>query len=290
MASFVVDIGTTELADVYRPLRRLATVECYPMAGGRVVLDIGTRSIDRVLDLLQREGVPARLVEDQPAAEPELDQPAQVADQGEPAVVEDPAPDQPEIVHPEPEPVRHAVERRCSRCREVKPLDQFASGAKYCRPCATAYNLERRKGKTLDPDDERHGTVTGYVNWACRCAPCTAAKAKQARAHRRAAREQRQRERAEAQPEQSAPPPPAPAKRKAKLTPPPATPPAPARPAAKRATDTKRTTAAPQPAMRPGPFGGEVTDWRRREQGYRVLEVVDEISDAEVERILRGGA
>ena len=32
------------------------------------------------------------------------------------------------------------------------------------------------KMKVLTPDDERHGTLSAYVNYGCRCEPCRGAR------------------------------------------------------------------------------------------------------------------
>lgn len=46
-----------------------------------------------------------------------------------------------------------------------------------CRECKSASSVKYRQIRgTLEPDDPRHGTYTGYCNWNCRCAPCKEAK------------------------------------------------------------------------------------------------------------------
>lgn len=50
-----------------------------------------------------------------------------------------------------------------------------------CDKCATAHGEAYRRFRRdrldagLTPDDPRHGTVTGYLNWGCRCELCRAA-------------------------------------------------------------------------------------------------------------------
>lgn len=44
-----------------------------------------------------------------------------------------------------------------------------------CREANRVYlkeQRERRKREGLAPDDPRHGSDNGYVNWGCRCDPC----------------------------------------------------------------------------------------------------------------------
>lgn len=48
------------------------------------------------------------------------------------------------------------------------------------------------------PDDERHGTLSAYTSYACRCGPCRAANAAYHRAYR-AARKARRAEALEAE-------------------------------------------------------------------------------------------
>jgi hypothetical protein len=44
--------------------------------------------------------------------------------------------------------------------------------------------MRRQKQRGLPPDDPRHGTVTGYNNWNCRCDPCRQAAAENQRRRR----------------------------------------------------------------------------------------------------------
>ena len=46
-------------------------------------------------------------------------------------------------------------------------------GRRYCRSCRR--ENWHRKPKTLKEADERHGTANGYLNYKCRCEPCTEA-------------------------------------------------------------------------------------------------------------------
>jgi len=69
--------------------------------------------------------------------------------------------------------------RKCKACSETKPLGDyyFAKGKPmgYCKPCWSAYNRaskERVTAAGLPADDERHGSLSGYIYWKCRCDPC----------------------------------------------------------------------------------------------------------------------
>jgi hypothetical protein len=44
-----------------------------------------------------------------------------------------------------------------------------------CQPCRTANEIANRarRRKGLEPDDPRHGTLTGYAGCACRCEDCS---------------------------------------------------------------------------------------------------------------------
>lgn len=39
--------------------------------------------------------------------------------------------------------------KRCSRCGEEKPLDDFTPNNAWCRPCTTQYQVERRKDPSI---------------------------------------------------------------------------------------------------------------------------------------------
>lgn len=88
--------------------------------------------------------------------------------------------------------------KTCCRCGESLPRDSFGRRAAsadglqpYCRPCQRAYTADRRqayRAAGLPADSDRHGTLTGYTNWGCRCGPCTAAGVANTRAWQQAAR------------------------------------------------------------------------------------------------------
>ena len=65
--------------------------------------------------------------------------------------------------------------------REVRD-DQHGTTTGYaygcrCQPCRTAAEAKRRvvRRRGIAPDDSRHGTIDGYIRFACRCEECTSA-------------------------------------------------------------------------------------------------------------------
>lgn len=46
---------------------------------------------------------------------------------------------------------------------------------RYCKSCKSSRSKARR-ARGLPPNDPRHGTVTGYGTWGCRCLPCAEAR------------------------------------------------------------------------------------------------------------------
>lgn len=87
--------------------------------------------------------------------------------------------------------------RKCWKCNEVKPLDQFNRNkskmhgrSNICRECVSEYNAETRKKllESMGEDDKRHGTYYGYV-LGCRCDRCREANNAYAREYKRKQRE-----------------------------------------------------------------------------------------------------
>ena len=47
------------------------------------------------------------------------------------------------------------------------------AGRRLCRKCLNTATMKCRKNRRMLPSsDSRHGTVTGYQNWKCRCLGC----------------------------------------------------------------------------------------------------------------------
>jgi hypothetical protein len=57
---------------------------------------------------------------------------------------------------PGPTPKRAPAERRCNRCGETKPADEYARGRGTCRSCRRAQQREHDRRVALAEDEEPH--------------------------------------------------------------------------------------------------------------------------------------
>jgi hypothetical protein len=57
---------------------------------------------------------------------------------------------------PGPTPKRAPAERRCNRCQETKPADEYARGRGTCRSCRRAQQREHDRRAALAEDEEPH--------------------------------------------------------------------------------------------------------------------------------------
>lgn len=171
-----------------------------------------------------------------------------------------------------PRIVEEEATKVCSRCHEAKPLDGFAKRQSMCRICAAAYQREyRAKLGKLPAGDPRHGTETGYSNHGCRCLACRRSHADKAKRRYDAKRKPMevcplcQREfRAQG---------------------------IKAHKAAHERTDRRgRLQHKPTIADLEGPerWGPDPSSWARPGPGMVVLEVIEELSDDELDRLLAG--
>lgn len=157
--------------------------------------------------------------------------------------------------------------KTCSACKTEKPAEAFSKGQIYCRPCASAKFREWvAKADPLPEVDPRHGTLSGYNNHRCRCRPCKDAAA----AASKAARRRR----------------------------PPVVCGVCGRSFAARGIKAHRATHERREPRQPArdvstvaveaPWGPDPSTWRRPGPSVQVLEVVEELTDAEVEALLAG--
>lgn len=83
-------------------------------------------------------------------------------------------------------------------CRRNASSYSGGCRCKHCRKANTEYNLELRQAKakarvlidghlTAPVAEDRHGLNSTYVNWMCRCLPCTDAAIEASRDRRRRA-------------------------------------------------------------------------------------------------------
>lgn len=82
--------------------------------------------------------------------------------------------------------IRHgthtSVAHRRTHCPQGHPYDRdntitLKNGARRCRTCKKADTLNRmERSHELPESDKRHGTLTGYTGWGCRCDRCKNAK------------------------------------------------------------------------------------------------------------------
>jgi hypothetical protein len=64
------------------------------------------------------------------------------------------------------------AEKRCGRCRELKPLDDFGKPTiarpgrdSYCKPCRRAFSREKRpRHSELSPEQRLRANCRSYVN------------------------------------------------------------------------------------------------------------------------------
>ncbi|WP_197515486.1 NUMOD4 motif-containing HNH endonuclease [Mycobacterium sp. E1747] len=83
---------------------------------------------------------------------------------------------------------------KATHCARKHPFDDEntgfnSDGLRYCRTCRRERDREKKRElrtQGLTAGDSRHGTVTGYINFYCRCEPCLKA-AREYRQMRRSA-------------------------------------------------------------------------------------------------------
>jgi hypothetical protein len=61
---------------------------------------------------------------------------------------------------PGPTPKPAGAERRCNRCKETKPADEYARGRGTCRSCRRAQQREHDRRVALAEDEEPHPAPT----------------------------------------------------------------------------------------------------------------------------------
>lgn len=75
----------------------------------------------------------------------------------------------------------HAVKTRCPSGHEYTDANTYLyRGMRMCRTCRAELRSRRTKSRAAaqvnaDPSDRRHGTLTAYYSYGCRCADCRAA-------------------------------------------------------------------------------------------------------------------